>query len=194
MAEATRLLDDDQLPIDIHDATRARLTTLRAELQMYGDVSHDAVIITRSAAYLMSVIAGTIAADPGDDNPLAPEVATVATGAMDLGSDTTAERGGRAIADALDDLDALAPEPEPDTSDSTDSASAALTRGSRRWLEHDLWDTHVNRVVAGSITAARRAGTAGLAGIAAISESERISAVFRAGRALLKARYPGIFP
>jgi hypothetical protein len=180
---ADRYVDDDTRPPDLRAAVETRARTLRGELRLFGDEPHDAIIITRTAAYLIATLTPQVIDAAGDQLPdeTAAALDAVAQGTQLLGDDDTAVEGGTTIAHALDPVepgDAADPGEEQPYRD-------AARRGLANWIEHDLFTTHLNRIVTASLT------VGGIAGIEATTGGA--SALLRAGRALLRARFPWIF-
>ena len=169
LSRAARYVADESHPIETRDAVEQRSRTLRGELYLHGEVFPDAITITRSAAYLMSVLAEEVASEIVDQ---------VADAADRLGDDDTALAAAEDIGDALQSI--VNDDPGDDT------AAAALGRGWKNWVEHDLFETHLNRIVSGGLTAA------GLVA-ADLASGGKATAILRAARALVHARFPWIF-
>jgi hypothetical protein len=151
---------DDSNPPDLRYAVAQRARTLRGELHIHGDVAHDAILITRSAAFLMATLAGQLQGKVNDDEAQAGR--HIAEAADQLPDDDTAIKGATDMVDALENV--ATPPPPPGEPPKTLR---------RRALE--------GAAAGGGAAAAKPAGE---------YIGRTLGALVRAGWAILKARFP----
>jgi hypothetical protein len=185
MRQAEAFLDDQSHPVAARQAVEARLRTLRSELHLHGGILHDAVLITQAVAHLMTVLASDLVADlaaGNDPEAGVHEAQALAAAAVALCDDETAAAGAAAMTEVLDALARDASHP-----DERHPAMAAAGEDRDPWLEHDFYEWRLHRIVTGAMALSA-------IGAGEVASAGKLTALARAGWALVRARFRWRFP